>query len=126
MWNGYLRMSIILFAILAVSFLYFDLVLQFSNTYWWWDSYEHYLGGIVVGFFALWLGTLRFNRRISLSHTVAFLLVIGITWELMEIVYPLGDSRFFSYAVDTSKDIILDALGAITAWYWSKRMRIKI
>ncbi len=124
MFNAYFRATTISFAILAVSFLYLDLWAGFSYTYWWWDSYEHLLGGIVVGLFALWLGTLRFRYRISLMHTVFFVLVIGLLWEGIEVVYPLGKSIWFSYGVDTVKDLILDVLGGVIAWYWSKGLKV--
>ncbi len=123
MFNAYFRATAISFVILAVSFFYFDIYRGISTVVWWWDSYEHVLGGVVAGFFALWLGTLRFRRRISLDHTVYFVLVIGVLWEMMEIVYPMGVSIWFSYGVDTGKDLILDALGACIAWYWSKGMK---
>ncbi len=124
MFNAYFRACALLGALLAVSFLYFDLVLQYSFQYWWWDSYEHFLGGVVVGYFALWLGYLRYNRRISLGHTVAFLLVIGITWELWEVAYDIGASPFMSRVADTAKDVILDALGAMLAWYSTRWIKI--
>ncbi len=124
MFNVYFRLTAVLFAVLAVSFFYFDLVTSYSAIYWWWDSYEHILGGVVVGFFALWLGTLQWKRRISLLHTVAFVLVIGLLWEAIEIVYPMGGSIWFSYQVDTIKDLILDMFGGGIAWYASKGMRV--
>lgn len=123
MFNVYFRATAILFVILAVGF-FFDVARGFTTVYWWYDSYEHLLGGVVVGLFALWLGILRWNRRISLLHTVFFVLIIGLVWEGIEFVYPMGKSVWFSYGVDTGKDLILDALGGVIAWHRTKGWKL--
>lgn len=121
MFNSYFKAVCVLFVVLAISY-FLDVGKGFSLTYWWWDSYEHFLGGFMVGFFALWMGSLKFKRT-SILQCVFFVLLIGLLWEGIEVVYPTGESIWFSYGFDTTKDIVLDVLGAIVAWHVGERMR---
>jgi hypothetical protein len=123
MLNRYFISTALSFLILAVSFVYFDLMHGFSFTYWWWDSYEHFLGGIVVGFFVVWALSLV-KKTAPLWLVVFFILAVGLAWESIELFYPMGVSPFMSWEADTIKDLILDTAGAILAFYTSKRMRV--
>ena len=79
------------------------------------DSVNHFIGGFAVGLTAYWL--LK-RPRLVIPAT----LVIGILWEVFEgyfdiASWPVGTKM---YMVDTTKDIVLDCVGAgaalLLAW----------
>jgi hypothetical protein len=55
MERRYLFAAIAAFALTALCLSYFDIGLSFSERYIWWDSLEHVLGGVTVGFYFSWI-----------------------------------------------------------------------
>ncbi len=85
--------------------------------YWrflWLDLVSHTLGGI-------WLGLLVFSVRTffryppNLVWSVVGAIVIGIGWEIFEVV--AGIPREANWTFDTSLDILMDALGGVIGGY---------
>ncbi|MGB4076373.1 MAG: hypothetical protein WBK28_01545 [Minisyncoccia bacterium] len=80
--------------------------------YWhypWLDVAAHYLGGLSLG--ALLVGLLMHRRpRIYLGVFAA----LAISWELFE--YFSGIPRAANFVFDTSLDLLMDALGALTVY----------
>jgi hypothetical protein len=114
MINRYFIFAMGTLAVLVFCFSYLDIVLSFSNKIMWWDSLEHFLGGVSVGFFALWLGSI-FGIRVSLITCVAFVFCVGVAWEIMEVMLGVGQSIYMSYWADTVKDIVCDCVGGLVA-----------
>ncbi|MEK7627903.1 MAG: hypothetical protein AAB421_00585 [Patescibacteria group bacterium] len=108
---------------------------------WWLDIPMHYFGGIGAGFFGLWFASLlgvlprtgdasstlwgveiRFPQGVprwwSLLWTLIAVAIIGIGWEMLEVfLLAYFDKPIpFGYIEDTLKDLVMDTLGATTAW----------
>jgi VanZ family protein len=122
MERRYLFAAIAAFALTALCLSYFDIGLSFSERYIWWDSLEHVLGGVTVGFVALFLATLS---RISNTTFFAVLsaLCVGLAWEIMEAQTGIGTSLYLGYAADTIKDLVCDCIGGYIAVYIGHLMR---
>ncbi len=114
MERRYLFAAIASLAVIAVIFSYFDIVRSYSDTYAWWDSFEHFIGGITVGFAALFVVTLFLIPKPALS-TVLIVFAVGIAWEIMEYHIGTGGSKYMSYEADTIKDLICDVIGGYAA-----------
>ncbi len=122
MERRYLFAAIVSLALIALSFSYFDIVRSFSDRFMWWDSYEHFLGGITVGFAALFALTLfQFPHRPV--HVVIAVLFVGLAWEVMESHYGLGGSKYMGYWADTIKDLICDCAGGYAAALMGRTLR---
>lgn len=96
-----------------------------ADLYWkwqWLDSTLHFLGGATVSIFFLWLyffsSAFQPQKR-GLKHflliSVLAVILIGISWEIYELI--LGEVQISGerYAQDTTMDIIMDFLGALVA-----------
>jgi len=100
--------------ILAVFFL-----LYFK--YWWFDLPMHLLGGIFAGLFGMTLLALRDYSKPSPGRLLAAalfgVLLLGILWEIYEYVSGFTFAHL-NYAFDTLKDLIIDCIGGLTAYYF--------
>jgi hypothetical protein len=115
------------FEFILVLFVYASIFLGeihgFYTLFWWWDIVLHIGSGVAIGFvgflalYALYLDK-RFDAKpffiAFLSFSVAF--AIGGLWEIFEFTM---DSVFGFHmqksAVDTMRDLIVDAAGALVA-----------
>jgi hypothetical protein len=83
-----------------------------EHLYWkyvWFDVPMHFLGGLVLGLFAV--GLLGKFRPLLF---IGFVLVLSVLWEVLE--YYFGVPREANYAFDTALDLLMDALGALVAY----------
>lgn len=108
-----MRLSWLLAALLLASLL---AALQWwavsDFLYWryeWFDIPMHYLGGIVIASFLVPL--IPRGRRFTLLFAA---LTLFIGWEVFE--YIFGLPREANYPLDTAEDLLLDVLGALTAY----------
>jgi hypothetical protein len=85
---------------------------------WWYDIPAHFMGGLVI---ALVLGCL-IRGRISLSKAIVLALVVGIGWEVFERYFGLGGNVFMSYALDTTKDMLMDGVGGMAGYFAVRRL----
>lgn len=117
---------------------------HFEDLYWyvWWlDIPMHFFGGVGVGFFGLWvalvLGLLPFSGRKaqsfgsatiswkgnphvwSLGCAIVTVAIVGLAWEVLEVflLAYTGNPIPQGYIADTSLDLVMDAAGAMTAWW---------
>ena len=97
--------------------------------YWvyaWFDIMTHFMGGLWVGFATIWL---FYYSRFKLAKDSPFfarslitvllsMLVVGILWEVYEVVtlLILGAEFPAGYLGDTILDVIMDMTGALTAY----------
>jgi len=96
--------------------------------YWWFDILLHFLGGIFVGLFALYLyyysryiQPQHFHKRYAFFLSFATVALIGIMWEFFE----FSSDKFAIYIgrrealqqgfQDTLGDLFFDLVGAIFA-----------
>ena len=86
---------------------------------WWVDIVLHFLGGMCVALFVLWISSAKLDlKKWPLSKilfiTLAGAIFVGILWEIYELFFGLtflsDGMRYFS---DTASDLIMDFVGGI-------------
>ena len=72
----------------------------------------------MIGVLAMWV--LNFEKRTLSSFLILFtsVMVVGGAWEIFEYVNGLTFSTQ-EYPIDTTIDFVMDALGAISAYWWT-------
>ena len=83
----------------------------------------HFLGGLTLATVVIWM--LKLENRSYKNFITLFIIVMiaGVGWELIEYVYNLTDSTE-PYAIDTTKDLVMDAVGSVAAYYIILRSRV--
>jgi len=88
--------------------------------YWtisWYDIMMHFLGGVWVALFALWIFSSRkisfLPTHISFLQIVSLVICVGIVWELYEIMFGLTFVSDPEYWGDTILDLVMDTIGGI-------------
>ncbi len=86
-------------------------------TIWWFDMLVHFLGGVFIGFLILYL--FPKIRQLSLKHLLMYVvggvLLVGIGWEIFEvIVWYMTNSSANSFS-DSISDVICDTFGGLLA-----------
>ena len=94
----------------------------------WFDIVLHFLGGLCVAMFALWLISAKFelknwsSRKISMVAVFGALL-IGVLWEIYELYFGItflsDGARYFA---DTAKDLTMDLVGGFFGFLWAVRL----
>lgn len=121
-YNGYVprRFPFIttfgLFVIIAVLYaigLYFKLLWQI----WWYDILLHTLGGVLISYVFMELIKVYGYQFRKVVHmfipAIAAALVIGLLWELFELISGATFVSKAGYKTDTIIDIICDITGAL-------------
>ena len=99
----------------------------YASLYWIWQPFDlitHFLGGAWVSLVALWivffsdLTPLSLRRFSMVAVALVAVFVVGLLWELFEffVEVPKG----VAYYQDTALDLIMDVLGALSAWWFVK------
>lgn len=122
MERRYLFSAIAAFALITFCLSYLDIGLSYSDTYVWWDSLEHVLGGFTVALAALFVITLARIPAVTF-FTMCAVLAVGLAWEIMEAHFGIGASPYMSYTADTIKDLICDCAGGYAAILVGRAMR---
>ncbi len=85
----------------------------------------HFLGGALISLITLFFiyDSKFFNFSIKkpiiiFSAAIGMTLIIGLSWELWELY--MGFADIFEDRFDTTLDLIMDTLGAIAAYLYSK------
>jgi VanZ family protein len=108
-----LRLFFLLGALVCSAILaYANAIAIAEYLYWkyvWFDILMHFLGGFVLGLFAV--GLLDKFRPVLFF---GFVTALCIGWEVFE--YYFGLPREANYAFDTALDLLMDALGALIAY----------
>jgi len=81
--------------------------------FWWYDVMLHFLGGAWVALALQWYAS-RYPRIVLILPTLAVVLMVGISWEIFEML--IGAPREADFAFDTSLDILMDVLGGIVGY----------
>jgi len=115
-FNRYFVPSFALIIIIALLH-YLALDRAYYWTISWYDIMMHFLGGVWVALFALWIFSSRkisfLPLRISFLQIVSLVICIGIIWELYEILFGLTFVSDPEYLGDTMLDLIMDTIGGI-------------
>ncbi|MEK7607486.1 MAG: hypothetical protein AAB484_00980 [Patescibacteria group bacterium] len=123
-WNKYFWPSFLVM-ILVVGLHWFALLNDIYDTVQWYDIVMHFLGGLWVFLFVLWAIHTQYGRfflkHASIRNLIFFVLVVGVLWEILEIV--LGFMHFSDpgYGFDVFKDLVIDILGAICGSIFYKK-----
>lgn len=111
----YLLFVVAVLNLLAIKFYLYWTLSEF-------DSLVHFLGGAWVAVLFLWLYFYSGffepkNRKLKDFLIVSILSVIfvGVLWEMFELLVGSTDVNDLEYSFDTSLDIVMDTLGAISA-----------
>ncbi len=104
-------------------------VASYEGLYWsldWYDIMMHFLGGLWACLFALWALNTQYGvglrKYISIRNLILFVIVVGVAWELLEIVLKFTSITDAEYLGDTSLDIVMDMLGAGFAIYFYRKL----
>lgn len=123
--NDRLLLSVTIFIYLILVLHGIALHYYLYWTMWWYDIMMHFLGGVWVGLFAVWLwfrsGYFRQSAetpRSLLRVTIISVLGIGLLWEVYEYLYHIVFALEFQphYLEDTQLDLVLDIAGGCAAW----------
>ena len=96
---------------------------HFYWRYVWIDTISHTLGGIWAAFFLFWLRAYA-GYMPTVAWGIVGALVLGVIWETFELLAGLVPAA--NYALDTSIDLLMDALGgAAAAWVSRTILRIR-
>lgn len=77
---------------------------------------SHFLGGLCVGFAAVY-GTRAYGFRLALWQCLLIVLCVGVAWEVWEYSWAQPIPTW-----DTALDIVMDLLGGYVAYTVSKRL----
>jgi hypothetical protein len=114
-------LELVFFATLTAVLHYLALV---NFLYWnvsWFDILMHFLGGVTMGFLALFVfftsnylpgfAKFKYNKLVVFYIVISFTMVIGLGWELWEIFYDMTDIMMDK--ADSILDLIMDFIGAL-------------
>ena len=142
------------FSLFIFASLYLGEVHDFYYRFRWWDSMLHSVSAVLLGYFGfLLIFTLNKDKNMHLKlspffialFTFCFAMTMGILWEIFEFIidglfganmqkaryleelYGVFDTRFG--VLDTMKDLIVDAIGAlfvaINSYFFCKKRMVK-
>lgn len=78
----------------------------------WFDMITHALGGLIVAASFVYALVFVFKTRASMWKTIAFTLVIGVLWEILEAKSGMTVTTDALYPLDTAGDMFFDLFGA--------------
>ncbi len=106
--------------ILTAGILFIDIWYGLSTQFWWTDNVDHLLGGVLAGLIGLWWA-LALIHRASLVHAILGALILGALVEVVEYALGWGISSHMSRTLDTTKDMVVDAIGGWVAWRMARK-----
>lgn len=115
--------------ILSLSIAILHYIATIFSLYWtipWLDIPMHLLGGFIIALISIyalskigWFEINKSNTFISLAAVLALTLIVGLTWELWELFAGFSD-RLVDLG-DTILDIVMDIIGAISAYAYNRK-----
>lgn len=119
-----LALLIMIIAVLHIASITFYLYW----TFWWFDIVVHFLGGLWAGLALYWLFYLSgYTKTLGDRYFAAIILLgtlaVGAGWEIFEYALKLTFTSRQNYILDTEIDMIMDMLGAFSAWGIIKKMK---
>lgn len=91
--------------------------------FWWYDLVLHGLGGIWVALAVMWLLTLV-HRAPRIATVIISVIIVGALWEIFE--FAIGAPREVNYQLDTTTDLLMDAVGAVAGFIVGYRLTPRI
>jgi hypothetical protein len=113
-WNKYFLPSFLLLTVVAIL----HWIASGEGYYWtveWYDFMMHFLGGVWVALFGLWVSHTTYGAKLrpfaSARNLILFTLFVGVAWELFEIFAGFSNTAIAGYRADTIYDLIMDTAG---------------
>jgi uncharacterized membrane protein len=113
-WNKFFWPSFIFLLIVAIL----HWIASFEGFYWtvdWYDIMMHGSGGLWVVLFTLWVVSTQYGVKLrkysSFRNMLIWVFVVGVLWEVHEVVLGFTDFSVPGAWPDTFQDIILDMIG---------------
>lgn len=113
-----------LFHTLSVLIIFIFLANALANKFYWYSSIwyfdiiMHFLGGFWVGLLALYLIRAEKISRLVLWRVTLVVIVIGLGWEIFELVVDRVISRNAFNILDSSADLFFDCAGGAAAVFY--------
>lgn len=114
-----LRLAYLILFIFIVNTL--AMKLHWYSLIWFFDMPMHFAGGFFLALLTIWILE-RGKVRISFLKIFFGVLIVGIGWELFELITFESTLEISLNSLDTLSDICFDLAGGLTAiiWYNSK------
>ena len=110
---------------LLICFLnYLAIMLYLYWTSFWYDYMMHFLGGVSIAVMAMWLLGVNERNRKNFWPVLIVVMAVGVGWEIFEYFIKAVPSPLQSYKVDTTHDLIMDAIGGVVAYFTLTRNSI--
>ncbi len=117
------RLSLLIIFIFIVNFL--AVKFYWYSSIWWLDILTHFLGGFWLSLSVSWFFSGK-STQLSIIKTLIIVLIIGLLWEVFEIVVNETISKNNFDLSDTLADLFFDLSGGVVAlFYMSKRLILK-
>lgn len=101
--------------------------LSWYSLIWWFDMPMHFSGGLFLGFVFLYLSKaykLSFN---FFFKTIAFVFILGVSWEIFELYFVNRVAAYPFDPVDTLSDLFFDLFGGLVSFsYFFKRSMLQL
>ncbi|MCX6757856.1 MAG: hypothetical protein NTZ44_03190 [Candidatus Nomurabacteria bacterium] len=125
------NMAYMVFFILAINYIAIKLYLYWSV--WYFDMPMHFLGGVFVGFLAIYLfdplskiKIFKINNgfRFYIFYIFLFTFIVGFGWEVFEVIFKniLAGENF--NLLDTISDVCFDISGGFTTFMFFIRKNL--
>jgi hypothetical protein len=85
------------------------------NSIWYFDMIMHFLGGVWVGFFFIYIYSPSHLNNKSVFKIASSVLLIGLSWEVFEFVVNNVIGRVPFNSFDSISDIFWDMVGGLSA-----------
>ena len=132
-----LKNRLLLISIITIIFIAVFHYLALKNSWYWtvkWiDIPVHILGGFWVAITVLWISlnikhidSINGYKKRALLVMLIPVLVVGISWEIFELIFKITNLHDVGYWSDTLSDILNGFIGGIIAFlYFTKNKKAK-
>jgi len=114
-----IRLLVLIFSIFVLNYL--AMGFHWYSSIWYFDMPMHFLGGLWLGLISIYLFSFKDFSFQSILKISLIVLLIGIGWEIFEVLIDNFITQSSFDFVDTMSDLFFDVLGGLFAvWYFTK------
>lgn len=128
--NNALGLSTLLSALVVTGLHLGALRYYWYWSFWWFDILVHFAGGFLLTFLFLFLYQSISKNIPGIYHSfvfvILFVLTVGLSWELFEVIIESASIAEPDYLLDTIADIFVDIAGALFAYILFLRVPARI
>ncbi len=119
------RIVLFIFSILLLNYL--AMKFYWYSSIWYFDMPMHFLGGVWLGLALLWFLKIKEISLMLIFKMILGVLIIGVLWEIFEIILNNYTTQSPFNSLDTISDIFFDLSGGCFAilYFIKKIMPIK-